>query len=34
MKKDRTLEKAICIGFIAILGIMVIIDVIVKGSNL
>lgn len=34
MKKDRTLEKAICIGFIAILSIMFIIDVIVKGSNL
>ena len=34
MKKDRTLEKLICIGFIAILGIMFIIDVIVKGSNL
>ena len=30
MKKDRTLEKAICIGFISLLGIMVIIDLIIK----
>jgi hypothetical protein len=34
MNKKRILAKVICIGFIIVMGVLVLIDVIVNGSRL